>query len=286
MIRQYSTALDYTHQFWQDMGSKVAPATSYNFASTEIGRRWLEETWWKKIQSNIKVVKDLRYLGGHLSTTAKLCRTTIEDRCEAGLLQLSRLRYAAAESNDKVKAILTKVYAGILYGVEGSDITEVMTATISVAVIDVFRSKNDVHDADWFYSTFSNGLSSELDPTVQTLIRRCLEFRRALCKRPKTAATAKYIFEKYAQARPDAAKWVEDDPFGAADKDCGYTDPMKHPASGTNDAWKKQIGAKGPIGFLIQSVFRAGATLSRDFDICKPKEQRISLPDVPYQYIK
>ena len=72
----------------------------------------------------------------------------------------------------------------------------------------------------------------------------------------------------------------------AADKECGYTDPMKHPASGTNDAWKKQIGAKGPIGFLIQSVFRAGAKLSKDFDICKPKEQRISLPDVPYQYIK
>ena len=88
MIRQYATALDYTHQFLQDMGSKVAPAKSYNFASTEMRRRWLEETWWKKIQSNIKVVKDLRYLGGHLSTTAKLCRNTIEDRCEVGLLHL------------------------------------------------------------------------------------------------------------------------------------------------------------------------------------------------------
>ena len=76
----------------------------------------------EKIQSSIMVVKDMRYLGGHLSTTAKLSRTTIEARCEAGLLQLTRLRYVAAQSNDKLKAILTKVYAGILYVIEGSDI--------------------------------------------------------------------------------------------------------------------------------------------------------------------
>ena len=48
MIRQYTKALNYTHQFLQDMGSKVAPGKSYNFASTNIGRRWLKETWWKK----------------------------------------------------------------------------------------------------------------------------------------------------------------------------------------------------------------------------------------------
>ena len=194
MLRQYTKALNYTHQYLQDMGSKVAPSKSYNFATTEIGRTWLKETWWKKIQSNITVVKDLRYLGGHLSTAAKLSRATIEARCEAGLLQLTRLRYAAVENKDKIKAVLTKVYAGLLYGIEGSDITEVMTARISAAVIDVFRSRNDIHDADWFYTTFSNDASSELDPTVQILMRRTLELRRALCKRPKTAEKSEVHF--------------------------------------------------------------------------------------------
>ena len=75
-------------------------------------------------------------------------------------------------------------------------------------------------------------------------------------------------------------------PFRAADKEREYIDPMQHPASDTNDAWKKQIGAKGPIGLLIQSVFRAGAKLTKDFVICKPREQGISIPNVPYQYIK
>ena len=48
MLRKYAKALDYTHQYLQDMGSKVAPAKSYNFASTDGGRKWLKETWGKK----------------------------------------------------------------------------------------------------------------------------------------------------------------------------------------------------------------------------------------------
>ena len=154
------------------------------------GRKWLKETWWKKIQDNIIVVKDLRYLGGHISTTGKMCRDTIEARCEGGLGQLTKLRYVAAEDGDKAKAILNKVYAGMMYGIEGSDITEAMTAKISAAVIDVFRNRNDIHDADWFFTAISNGTSRELDPTVQILVRRCLELRRAICKRPKTEAKA------------------------------------------------------------------------------------------------
>ena len=49
MLKSYAKALNYTHQYLQDMGSKVAPSKSYNFASTEVGRKWLKETWWKKI---------------------------------------------------------------------------------------------------------------------------------------------------------------------------------------------------------------------------------------------
>ena len=126
-----------------------------------------------------------------------MSRATIEARCEVGLLQLTKLRYASAASGDKVKAILAKVFAGILCGIEGSDITEVMTARISAAAIDVFRCKNDIHAAEWFYTMISNGTISELDPSIQILVRRCLEFRRAICKRPKTKVKAQLILEKY-----------------------------------------------------------------------------------------
>ena len=208
MLRQYTKALDYTHQYLQDMGSKVAPSKSYNFASTDRGRKWLEETWWKKIQANIAVVKDIRYLGGHLNTTGKMCRATIEARCEAGLLQLTKLKHVNADSSDKIKAITTKVYAGIMYGIEGADITEVMTARISAAVIDVFRCKNDFHDADWFYTMLSNGASRDLDPTIQILLRRCLEFRRAICKKPKTSAKASLIMGEVHPEHHECCKMV------------------------------------------------------------------------------
>ena len=286
MLRQYTKALNYTHQYLQDMGSKVAPSKSYNFATTELGRKWLAGTWWKKIQSNIEVVKDMRYLGGHLSTTAKLSRATIEARCEAGLMQLTKLRHVNAASGDKVKAILTKVYAGIMYGIEGSDITEVMTARISAAVIDVFRHKNDIHDADWFYTMISNGAINELDPSIQIMIRRCLELRRAICKRPKTKAKAQLIVDKYIQGSAAATRWYEDEPSRVSEKEKEYEVPMQHPSSGTNDSWKKQIKAKGPIGLLIQSIFRTGAKVTKDFIICKPKEQAVSIPSVPFQYLK
>ena len=274
MLRQYTKALDQTHQYLQDMGAKVAPAKSYNFASTEVGRKWLSETWWKKINSSIEVVKDLRYLGGHLSTTTKMSRRTIEARCEAGLNQLARLKYVPAEDDDKAKAILNQVYAGMLYGVEGSDITESMTAKISAAVMDVYRSRNDIHDADWFYTAASNGSGKELDPVVQILTRRCMEFRRAICKRPGTMAKAQAIIASYVESRPDAHKWFVGPATEIKGNAHGYCKPQQHPSRGTGDTWKRQVDAKGPIGLLIQSVYRIGAKLTKDFTICKAMDTR------------
>ena len=39
MLRQYTKALDYTHEYLQDMGARVAPGKSYHFASTDLGRK-------------------------------------------------------------------------------------------------------------------------------------------------------------------------------------------------------------------------------------------------------
>ena len=91
----------------------------------------------------------------------------------------------------------------------------------------------------------SNGASRDLDPTVQILLRRCLELRRAICKRPKTIAKANLILEKYAQNTTDAARWYEDEPSGVDAKEKEYGGALQHPSSGLNDSWKKQVKAKG-----------------------------------------
>ena len=83
----------------------------------------------------------MRYLGGHLSTTMKMKKTTIEQRWADGMLQLKRLRYTAANEADKVKAMLAKVYPGAMYGIEGTDIADTKVAKMAAAVMDSFRSK-------------------------------------------------------------------------------------------------------------------------------------------------
>ena len=64
MLQTYAKALKYTHQYLHDMGAAVAPAKSYNFSSTEVGRKWLKETWWSEIKADIKGGKGYAVPGG------------------------------------------------------------------------------------------------------------------------------------------------------------------------------------------------------------------------------
>ena len=114
-----------------------------------------------------------------------------------GIITIKRLRFTAAEETDKIKAICANNFPGAMYGVEGTDVIEGMVAKMSAAILDNFRSKNDFHDADWFFTMLTNGTKREVDPMVQILSRRCLEFRRAACKRPWTKNKALHIMELY-----------------------------------------------------------------------------------------
>ena len=68
MLGQFAKALNATHDFLQQMGAKVAPNKSYNFASGRKAANWLRQTTWDFIGATIEVVIDLRYLGAHLTT--------------------------------------------------------------------------------------------------------------------------------------------------------------------------------------------------------------------------
>ena len=144
-LRSYADVLDYTHGYLHDLGSRVAPAKCYNFANSPKGRKWLEETEWRHIGMKIKVVKDMRYIGGHMCTADSMMSSTLEERWSNALAQLKKLRYICAEPKDKVKAILGKIYPGVFYGIEGSDLPEKTVATLSAAVLGTFRRRLDVH---------------------------------------------------------------------------------------------------------------------------------------------
>ena len=106
----------------------------------------------------------------------------MDDRVAKAIMQLKRLRYCQAGVQAKVKAILGKIYAGGLYGVEAAQLSPAKLATLSAAVIDAFRSRNNDHNADRFYATVAQ-CKDEIDPTAQILCRRVMQMRRTACKR-------------------------------------------------------------------------------------------------------
>ena len=60
MVGRFAEALNTTHEYLNDMGARVAPTKSYNFASSKKAAEWLRKTTWDHIGAKIKVVADVK----------------------------------------------------------------------------------------------------------------------------------------------------------------------------------------------------------------------------------
>ena len=60
---------------------------------------------------------------------------------------------------------------------------------------------------------------------------------------------------------------------------------VQHPTRGTNESWKRKVGAVGPVGLMIESILRTGSKISDDFVIHQPREQDVDILNVPFQYL-
>ena len=87
MVGRLRDALNITHEYLNDMGARVAPTKSYNFASSKKAAEWLKKTTWDHIGAKIKMVNDLRYLGSHLTTRLKPTSSTLGARFEKAIVQ-------------------------------------------------------------------------------------------------------------------------------------------------------------------------------------------------------
>ena len=199
MARNFATALDATHSFLHLMGAKVAPTKSFNFATHQGVKRWLAEKTWAGTNSTIKVVDDLRYLGAHITTTYDCISGTLNDRIDKAISQLQRLRFCSASTDSKIRVIATKVYAGALYGVEATQLAPAKIARLSAAVIDTFRSRNNSHNANRFYTTLTP-TKTDLDPCAQILARRVMQIRRTCAKQPGAEEKLKRVVNKTKKA--------------------------------------------------------------------------------------
>ena len=165
-----------------------------------MARDWLNNTWWEGIQSEIEVVENFRYLGAHLTTSGSCMSKTLDKRLTKAMQQLKKLRHVKASVEMKTRAINTKVYAAGLYGVEAAGIPIAKIAKLTAAVIDVFRSKNNSHNTNMFFSTLTED-DNELDPMVQILTRRVLQLRRACSKVKGNDDKYKKMLKRYAETK-------------------------------------------------------------------------------------
>ena len=142
----------------------------------------MKTTLWKHIDRSIEVITDFRYLGAHLTTRQATNSSTLDQRWEKAKQQLRKLRHSPAKPEANARAILSKVYAGAMYGVEAASASPQKIAGLAAAVIDVFKSRNNNHNANQFFSTITES-KSDLDPTAQIFARRVMQVRRTACKK-------------------------------------------------------------------------------------------------------
>lgn len=72
MLINFAEALDATHQYLFDTGGSVASHRSYNFTNSSKARSWLKNHVWWHIKEKVAVLSHFKYLGGHISATAKM----------------------------------------------------------------------------------------------------------------------------------------------------------------------------------------------------------------------
>ena len=121
----------------------------------------------------------------------------MDKRWDKAKQQLAKLRFCPAKAEATVRVIHSKIYAGALYGVEAASATPAKVASLTVAVGDVFKSRNNNHNANQFFSTIVAS-KSDLDPVAQICARRVLQIRRTTCKKAGTGERFKTILTTYA----------------------------------------------------------------------------------------
>ena len=140
---------------------------------------------WKHIDSNIHVITEFRSLGAHLTTRHATSSNTLDKRWGGKAKhQLRKLRLRPAKAGAKAKVILSKIYAGARYGVEAAGASPQKVASLPAAVIDVFKSRNNNHNANQFFSTITAS-KNDLDPLAQMFARRVMQIRRIVCSKKK-----------------------------------------------------------------------------------------------------
>ena len=157
----------------------------------------------------------------------------------------------------KIRTIHTKVYAAALYGIEAAQVAPDKIGKLTAAVVDAFRSRNNSHNVDKFFTAITND-DHELGSMVQILTRKVLQLRRACSKQKGKAQVYKAMIRRYAEKQMVDQRWPT---WFQPAEDRQVTRPTLYPVEQPQtttkeheESWDDQITPLGPIWLLIESV--------------------------------
>ena len=119
---------------------------------------------------------------------------------------------------------------------------------------------------------------SDLDPVVEILVRRVILIRRMKCKWPRVEQSIQRIHVAYAKIGLQGTD--------ATIQGISLLLPSPPPADDNGTSWKPAVPPRGPIGHLINCIFRMGAAIASNMDIVRHKEEMFSIHSIPWQHVR
>ena len=89
----FERAYDATHEYMHDIGAKIASKRSLTFAARPHDRRTLKHQVWPAVGGTIRLVLHTRDLGAHVTTTAKITSTTLNNRIKETATLIKRMAW-------------------------------------------------------------------------------------------------------------------------------------------------------------------------------------------------
>ena len=117
-------------------------------------------------------------------------------------------------------------------------------ASLAAAVIDVFKSRNNNHNANQFFSTITRS-KNDLDPVAQIFARRVMQIRRTACKKPNAEARFKTLLRTCAEKHKRGVqwpKWYRDQSRNDKGACEAYPNEQPHPSTNEHDLdWSDDV---------------------------------------------
>ena len=210
---------------------------------------------------DIAVVNHFRDLGGHVCMDLSKCATTLNERIERAISKIERLKWIKISRNRKLSIIKTDILQAALYGSETIKASKKSIQRLRSAIANAIGPCSKHRAIELVFE--ANDIGKDVDPMVQTLVRKVALIRRIIDKFPE-------MKQVYVNNISSYQKFYQR----------GINNPKRHEVANTRD------NEMGPIGLLADELYSCGAMLNENLEITQDNEMPINIELMPWQELK